>query len=120
MWKQLAILSVLAAGGAYAQATVASIPFPFHVGGVERPAGDYRFTVSNGVLTVQSKNRQMESVSVVTNSSERPRRSPERGVLFLQYGETCFLSSVWTPDAAAIPVMSKEEKTLKASEAKKR
>jgi hypothetical protein len=115
MWKHLAFLSVLAAGGVHAQATVAAVPFPFHVGGVTRPQGYYRFIVSRGVLTVEPDNKSLPPVSVVTMTSEKPHRTGEMGIQFLRYGDVCFLSKVWTPDGVFGTVMTKEEKTIKAA-----
>ena len=113
MLKQLAIFSVLAVGCLHAQSTAATIPFPFEVGGLERPAGTYRFIVSGGILKVQSTDRRVEPVSVVTVLSDGPRRGPEKGIQFLQYGGICVLSKVWTRDGAVRTIMSKQEKELR-------
>jgi len=113
MLKQLAIFSVLAAGCLHAQSTAATIPFPFEVGGLERPAGTYQFIVSGAILKVQSTDRRIQPISVVTILSEGPRRGPEKGIQFLQYGGICVLSKVWTADGAVRTIMTKQKKELR-------
>jgi hypothetical protein len=88
----------------------ASIPFNFRVAANAMPAGDYTIHQSGGVLTLSQVGGR--TICVLTLPASRPS-APSTGVLeFHRYGDTYFLSSVWTPQSAegrSLPKGSQEK-----------
>lgn len=82
----------------------ATVPFDFRVGPTFMPAGNYAVHQSGWLLTV----RQVGGSAIVAFTLPASRRSaPSTGILeFNRYGDTYFLSKIWTPESSegrAIP-----------------
>ncbi len=98
------LVSLFAALGCLAleaQTTIltANIPFNFQVGKDEMPAGAYRIDYTHGLLSVRRPDGD-KCVFVLTVPKSRDK-APETGILeFHRYGDTYFLSGVWTPGSA--------------------
>jgi hypothetical protein len=98
------LLSVVATGTCYAQQTVLTvkIPFAFQAGNHAMPAGEYRVErLLSGTELVQEL-RQMDgdavmTVHTVSVESKTGNQNPE--LVFNRYGQTYFLSQIWTGGA---------------------
>jgi hypothetical protein len=96
------LLSVVATGTCYAQQTMAvKIPFAFQAGDHTLPAGEYRFASALiGTKTIQ-RLRQVDGDAVidfVTISVDTRNGHPDAKLIFNCYGQTRFLSQIWTGD----------------------
>jgi hypothetical protein len=123
MKKQIAVavallVAAIAAGRCYAQQInlKADIPFAFQVGDTSMPAGEY---------SVQCLPEPHESIQLIrgTNSSagvftptlsvEAKHGKSEPELVFHKYGNTYFLSEIWTREALGRKLsMSRREKEL--------
>ena len=98
------LLSVAATSTCYAQQTVLAvkIPFAFQDGNRTLPAGEYRVErVQSGTELVQQL-RQIDGDAVMTVQtmsieSKAGNQNPE--LVFNRYGQTYFLSRIWTGGA---------------------
>ena len=78
----------------------ANIPFDFQIGSTALPSGEYSIHHANGMLFVSQTGGAYKSSVVFTVGTDRPSRSTEKGTLqFNQYGDSYYLSKVWTPDS---------------------
>lgn len=116
MLKQFAIFTVLVAGCLEAETTFATIPFPFRVGRVDFPAGEYSFVCSERMLKIQPmSSRLAPSVFAGIVDPPPPTKSEhEAAAEFHRYGDRYFLSKVWGghEDPACRLVMTADEKEL--------
>lgn len=97
------LLSVIAASQCYAQqlALVVNIPFAFQVGGKTLPAGEYRVLhVSTRDRTVQRIERtdNLVEMTVLTIGVDQNGREISPKLIFNRYGDTYFLSQMWSSD----------------------
>ena len=98
------LLSVVATGTCYAQQTVLTvkIPFAFQAGNHALPAGEYRVErLLSGNESVQQL-RQIDGDAVMTVQTmfveaKAENQNPE--LVFNRYGQTYFLSQIWTGGA---------------------
>jgi len=106
MKRQLIAIGVfagLACAGLYAQSMnmQANVPFPFTMGAVTMPAGEYSVNYGNqGFVTVREVGGSRHCAMVLTMAvSNAPAGQKGTGVLlFKRYdGGEFFLSSVWSP-----------------------
>ena len=94
----LSLLVTLSAASVCAQSGVrlnVNIPFEFSVRDQTFPAGEYTVRyIAQGVLAIQSADRHASQIFTV---STRPgTRRDESSIVFNQYGNRYFLSSIWT------------------------
>jgi hypothetical protein len=116
MGRIVATLTVLAtmtcAGlGAQTEKLSANIPFDFEMGKTLMPAGKYDFYQSRGVLTIRSV-AGGHTAMILTQPAWRRAATTEGKVQFQRYGETYFLSGLWTPysqDGITVPKSGKEK-----------
>ena len=98
------LLSVVATGTCYAQqATLAvKIPFAFQAGDHTLPAGEYRVeSARTGTKAIQ-RLRQVDGDAVMvfmTIPVETRNGRPNPKLVFNCYGQTRFLSQIWTGDS---------------------
>jgi hypothetical protein len=98
------LLSVVATSTCYAQQTVLTvkIPFAFQDGNRTLPAGEYRVErLLSGTELVQQL-RQIDgdavmNVQTISIESKTGNQNPE--LVFNRYGQTYFLSQIWTGEA---------------------
>jgi hypothetical protein len=98
------LLSVVATGTCYAQQTVLTvkIPFAFQAGNHSLPTGEYRVErLLSGTELVQQL-RQIDgdavmNVQTISIESKNGNQNPE--LVFTRYGQTYFLSQIWTGEA---------------------
>ncbi|MEO8129941.1 MAG: hypothetical protein ABJF23_16415 [Bryobacteraceae bacterium] len=114
MTNRLLILSIFAAtstASLFAQEPTKlklDIPFSFHVGPSDLPAG--RYTVQSGVvakrvLTLRSESGHAINIGFIPNST---LFAPQEGKLvFSKYGDDYFLSQVYTPESTTIATLAK-------------
>jgi hypothetical protein len=79
------------------------IPFNFHIGKSEMPAGHYDVSYSEHLhllrLTDRSSGHAVQSVHVLTIPVSR-KQAPGTGQLeFSRYGDTYFFAQIWTPNS---------------------
>ena len=74
------------------------VPFNFRVGTVVMPAGDYVIHQSQTLLTIS----RAGGPGIFTMTLQASRKAvSEAGTLdFVRYGDTYFLSAVWSPDSS--------------------
>jgi hypothetical protein len=95
------LLSVVATSVCYAQQTAltVTIPFAFQAGNQTMPAGEYRV---ESVLTGTGQLQRLRQVNgsavmiVSTMSVEARNGIPNPELVFNRYGQTYFLSQIWT------------------------
>ena len=79
----------------------ASIPFDFQIGSMVLPSGEYSIRHSGGVLFVQQTSGAHKGGAFLTVGEDRPAGAKAAGtLLFNRYGDTYFLSKVWTAESA--------------------
>jgi hypothetical protein len=96
---RLLVVGTALAGAAavYAQSktVTAAVPFNFYMGSTAMPQGDYRVTETSdgGVVVLQTTNaaKAITTFGVSGKSQDEPAR-----LVFRRYGETYFLTQVWT------------------------
>ena len=93
----------------------ASIPFDFRIGNTVLPSGEYSIRHSDGVLFVNQTDGAHKSGMVLTFGEDRPAESSAAStLLFNRYGDTYFLSKVWSAEStqAQAPPKTSREKEL--------
>ena len=116
------LLFALAASVCHAQRPVLSVnvPFAFQVGDKALPAGDYQvqsMTAGDGqcVSIRQKDGGALTIVSTMALDSRNARPEPE--LVFHQYGNSYFLSQIWTGAAQGRQLLESErEKEVARSE----
>jgi hypothetical protein len=88
------------------------VPFDFHVGSVDMPAGEYVIHQSGPVVTVHSAEAPRVSAMYLTLPSRAPAARADGALVFNRYGNDYFLSKVWIPN-------SKEGRALRAGSREK-
>jgi hypothetical protein len=116
------VIAIAAVATAFAQMPGepirATIPFDFTVQGRTLPAGTYeirRISGEAGDLEIANLTDHHDHVFFETESKQT-LRAPKRGELvFHRYGDTYFLSQVWTPglETGRELTTSRQERTLK-------
>lgn len=109
----LSLLTLMAAASAFGQQGMTiDIPFEFRVGTSVMPAGQYKVTEPSPGLTGIACNTRRVEVRVVTHTGGRNNEPDQGRLVFNQYGNTYFLSSIWQPGAYSGMVLppSKAEK----------
>ena len=98
------VLSVAAISTCYAQQTVMAvkIPFAFHDGNRTLPAGEYRVERLHSGTELVQQLRQIDgdavmTVHTVSVEAKAENQNPE--LVFNRYGQTYFLSQIWTGGA---------------------
>jgi len=100
--KVLAVASLMAILGtapSLAQITDTlrvKVPFEFVVGDQKLSAGEYSFIRLGGVLRIQAPYGQTGMI-VATNHAERKQNDHGGRLVFTRYGDTHFLTEVWSP-----------------------
>jgi hypothetical protein len=123
MKKQIAVavalfVAVIAAGHCYAQRTVlkADVPFAFQVGNQPMPAGEYviqRGLAADGSLQLIRRTDSSASVMALTNPVDAQGGKSEPVLVFHKYGNSYFLSEIWTGEAQGRQLLkSDREKEL--------
>lgn len=93
----------------------ANIPFDFRIGNTVLPSGEYSIHHTNGMLFVSQTGGARKSSVVFTVGTDHPNAATEKGTLqFNRYGDSYYLSKVWTPDSdnARAPLKTAREKEL--------
>jgi hypothetical protein len=91
------------------------VPFDFHVGKVDMPAGEYLVQQSGPVITVRTAEGRTISAMYLTLPSRAPAARATGALVFNRYGEDYFLSKVWLPNSTegrALPVLSREKELI--------
>lgn len=95
---------LIAAGSAYGQSLRFNVPFQFTIDKMAMPAGSYWIVESSpdsGLLTIQGTDRQIAGRRFLNSSPIASQdRKYQRKLIFNCYGDSCFLSQVWTGDSA--------------------
>jgi hypothetical protein len=115
----LGLLALLAAVSAFGQQRLtADIPFEFHLANTVMPAGHYDVTLSapdmQGVLSVDCVTCSARAFALTHKVGGGYSASTEGRLVFDKYGDTYFLSQVWSPGYAqggALPT-SKTEREI--------
>jgi hypothetical protein len=90
------------------------VPFDFHVGSVDMPAGDYTVRQSGSIVTVRTAEGRTVTASYLTSPTRAPEARRDGTMVFNRYGDDYFLTKVWIPNSTegrALPT-SKREKEL--------
>jgi hypothetical protein len=93
----------------------ANIPFDFRIGSTVLPSGEYSIHHTNGMLFVSQTGGARKSSVVFTVGVDHPNAATEKAALqFNQYGDSYYLSKVWTPNSetARALVKTPREKEL--------
>ena len=94
------LFAVLAGPSVYAQSSIvlkADVPFGFRVAGQSLPAGEYNVVPKSPTLVVIRSRDGHQSALVMTNTIQASQISADGKLVFNRYGESYFLSQVWTP-----------------------
>jgi hypothetical protein len=120
------LLIVVGAATAYAQlpgtALRATIPFDFSVRGKVLPAGDYeikRITDQPDGLVISNVNDMHDQAMFETEAVEAPRILSRGEIIFQRYGDSYFLSEVFTggEQAGREAIPSRQERMLRRESA---
>jgi len=94
-----AVFIGLFAGAANAQDIVdAKIPFSFVVGHDEFPAGRYRFTMSQVLLTIRGQDNNRGMFALANPAAGRDPGGDEPVIVFKQYEKTYRLTDIWNSE----------------------
>lgn len=89
-----------------------NIPFDFRIGSTMLPSGEYSIHHSGDMLFVRQVAGTNKGGFFLTIGEDRPAASTAKGTLqFSRYGDSYYLSKVWTPDsvtARALPKTPRE------------
>jgi hypothetical protein len=106
-FAKLALVASLAATSAFGQQLFgqqilkADIPFEFRVGSTVMPAGQYEVNLSfgniPGMLSLRCYECRATALAKTINADAGQART-EATLVFTSYGDTYFLSAVWSPD----------------------
>jgi len=94
---------------------VADIPFEFQMGKASLPAGEYSFERHSGVLTIRGADGKHAALTL-TSPASRHELSDRPSVQFQRYGDSYFLSAVWSADSRdglAVPTGQKQRQLAK-------
>lgn len=73
-----------------------TVPFDFHVGDKEFPAGEYTVRASPGQTAVLLQSTDYSRAQFVLTNATQARTWVERpSLVFNRYGTECFLSTIW-------------------------
>jgi hypothetical protein len=98
----LGTLALLAAASAFGQQkTRVNVPFEFHVSDVVLPAGEYEVSVGannmDSLVSVDCSANQAQAIASTFPIGGGADALIEGRLVFNKYGETYFLSQVWSP-----------------------
>jgi hypothetical protein len=95
---------LITAGSAFAQSAKFNVPFQFTIDKMLMPAGNYSIKSANpawqssGVLIIQGVGSTARSRFLNTNPLQSVGAQDQSKLVFHCYGDSCFLSQVWTGD----------------------
>jgi hypothetical protein len=128
MKKQIAITvallaAAIAAGQCYAQQTSlkGDIPFAFQVGNTTMPAGEYviqRGLVDDGSLQLIRRTDSSASAIAPTIPVDAKGGESEPVLVFHKYGNSYFLSEIWTGEAQGRQLFKSEREKELARESR--
>ena len=95
----LGVLALLATASAFGQQRMrVDIPFEFHLMDNVMPAGQYIVdTAANNVLSLDCRACRSHAVAAASGIGGGANLSTEARLVFNKYGDSYFLSEVWTP-----------------------
>ena len=95
----LGVLALLATASAFGQQRMrVDIPFEFHLMDNVMPAGQYIVdTAANNVLSLDCRACRSHAVAAASGIGGGANLSDQGRLVFNKYGDTYFLSEVWTP-----------------------
>jgi hypothetical protein len=99
----LSLLTLLTAGHVYGQLRLlkADIPFAFHSGGKELPAGQYAFSSDTNGSTIKivgaGKGSSVQAIVQTRMAAEIHTTPNDSHIVFDKVGEVLTLSEVWVP-----------------------
>jgi len=97
MLKQFVILTLVVGGCLRAQTVIATVPFRFQAGSVERPPGEYLMTCAGRFLFVRPVSPQVAPEAVLPSFPDQRDRhaSNDAAVRFVRSGDRYLLSKLW-------------------------
>jgi hypothetical protein len=110
----LVVMSLMINASAYAQSFAkANVPFAFHVGSKQLPAGTYVVNVV-GLNAIEVRNAQTSAGALSVASGREYRSESYPKLVFHLLGNQYFLAEIWRGPAASGMTISpsKEEKSL--------
>jgi hypothetical protein len=90
------------------------VPFDFHVGSVDMPAGEYTVKQLGSLVSVRTAEGRPVTAMYLTSPTRAPETRRDGTMVFNRYGDDYFLTKVWIPNSTegrALPT-SKREKEL--------
>ena len=110
----LGTLALLAAASAFGQERLtADIPFEFHIANTVMPAGHYDVDLSaintRGSLTVGCRGCGVRPFASAYSVGGGPNENTECRLVFNKYGDTYFLSEVWSGGRAQGSALNKSK-----------
>ena len=92
-----------------------NVPFDFHMGKVDMPAGEYTVHQSGALVTVRSAADRHVSAMYLTLPTPAPAARANGALVFNRYGDDYFLAKVWIPNSTegrALPTSSREKELI--------
>ena len=92
-----------------------NVPFDFHMGKVDMPAGEYLIQQSGAIITVRRAEGRPVSAMYLTLPTPAPAGRSTGALVFNRYGEDYFLVKVWTPNSTEgriFPTSSRERELI--------
>ena len=99
LFAAVGLFTLLASSGLKAQTldVRAYIPFEFQMGNTSFPAGAYEIHTSGSVLRLNEVRGNHSAILSLTNPASRHHMTNDARVDFNRYGDSYFLSAIWTP-----------------------
>jgi hypothetical protein len=95
----IAVALVFSFATAHAQSFVVSVPFEFHVGMKQMPAGDYTVTTAYNPVRVTMMGSNGGAIAVRRYNIDPNNDAPEQArFVFLRVDNQYYLSQVWSPE----------------------
>jgi hypothetical protein len=92
-----------------------NVPFDFHMGTVNMPAGEYTIHQSGALVTVRNAEGRNISAMYLTLPKTAPAGRNYGALVFNRYGNDYFLTQIWVPNSTegrVLPVSTREKELI--------
>jgi hypothetical protein len=92
-----------------------NVPFDFHMGKVDMPAGEYTVHQSGSLVTVRTAQGRHVSAMYLTLPTPAPAGRADGALVFNRYGDDYFLTKIWVPNSTEgriLPTSSREKELI--------
>jgi hypothetical protein len=110
VFATLSLMTLLVAAPMFAEGPLkATIPFDFRVGNTLMTAGDYTVSFTMPSVAVISREDGKANCAIITMATTSPKPSEVGKLVFNRYGNSHFLSQIWSPGYAQGRLLGKSK-----------